>query len=114
MPKLKCEVFQCKYNQDSCCLKETIDIDGINSKSKSETRCMSFKYKEPNSYNYEFSLLEKTPNQKTEVYCDVVQCVFERGQKCYADKIVIKNLPNKSSELSNNLITHCQTFESKD
>lgn len=114
MPKLKCEVYQCKYNHDNCCLKQTIDIDGINSKCKSDTRCSSFEYRDTDTYNYEFSSLDKLPEQKTEVFCDVVQCVFERGQKCCADKIVIKNLLNKNAELNNNLITHCHTFESKD
>lgn len=114
MPKIKCEVSQCKYNNDSSCLKNTIDIDGIDSKCKSDTYCSSFEYKEKSSFNYEFATLGKKESPKTEVYCDVVQCVFEKGQKCYADKIEIKNLPNKNAQLSNSLITHCYTFESKD
>lgn len=114
MPKLKCEVYQCKYNYNNNCSKKTIDIDGVNSKCKSDTTCASFEYRSDNSYNYEFATLEKPLEQKTEVFCDVVQCVFERGQKCCADRIVIKNLPNKNAQLTNNLVTHCHTFESKD
>lgn len=114
MPKLKCEVYQCKYNHDNSCLKKTIDIDGENSKCKDDTTCSSFEYKTDDTFNYEFATLENTKEQKTEVFCDVVQCVFERGQKCCADRIVIKKTPNKNAQISNSLITHCHTFESKD
>ena len=115
MPKLKCDVKQCKYNCDSLCSKQHIDVDGINSKSKKDTQCSSFEYCNPSDYNYEFSTLEQKPTEQTEVYCDVIQCVFERGQKCYADKVVIKNLQNSTDgNKTTAAITHCQTFESKD
>lgn len=114
MPKLKCEVTLCKYNHDNNCMKKTIDIDGFNSKCKNDTSCSSFEYKADDSFDYEFATMDKSREQKTEVFCDVVQCVFERGQKCCADRIVIKNTPNKTAHSSNNLLTHCHTFESKD
>ena len=41
MPKLKCEVGQCAHNYNNCCLKKAIDIDGVESKCKSDTSCLS-------------------------------------------------------------------------
>ena len=116
MPKIKCEVIQCYYNSNLTCGKNYIDVDGIDSRTKKDTACASFKYRDYEAINYEFANLD--PNaQHTEVYCDVVKCVFERGQKCYADRIVIKNTinPNENETAAKNSFnTHCQTFESKD
>ena len=114
MPKIKCEVNQCKYNNKNSCLKHSIDIDGIDSRCKNDTACSSFVYQSLEDHNYEFARIEKPLEQKTEVFCDVIKCVFERGQKCYADRIVIKNSPNHNAQLTNNIHTHCYTFESKD
>lgn len=113
MPKLICNVSECKYNCKSMCSKYAIDVDGIDSRCKKDTKCSSFKKKDDSLLNYEFANLEEITTPTTEVYCDVVKCVFERGQKCCADKVVIKSTHNVNSKDSN-VITHCETFESKD
>lgn len=117
MPKIKCEVDQCAYNSHSTCIKNHIDVDGMDSRSKKDTACSSYKLKDFDAYSFEFANID--PNtQHTEVYCDVVRCVFERGQRCHADRIVIKNISNSNNfdnqNAKNSSITHCQTFESKD
>lgn len=114
MPKLKCEVGQCAHNYNNCCLKKAIDIDGVESKCKSDTSCLSYEYRGESRLNYEFATFDEPTDNATEVYCDVIQCVFEKGQKCYADRIVIKNVNSDNTKTTNNMITHCQTFESKD
>ena len=118
MPKLKCSVEQCAFNQNSLCRKSNIDIDGPLSKTKKETSCKNYIYKDVDTLNYEFAKFDETPSAHTEVFCDAVNCVFEKDQKCYADKIEIKNVTNqqkpKYKEANNKQITHCQTFESKD
>ena len=117
MPKIKCEVEQCTYNSHSTCVKNHIDVDGINSKTKKDTACSSYKLRDLDSYNFEFANIDPKA-QHTEVYCDVVQCVFERGQRCQADRIVIKNIFKENNiddgKVKSSSITHCQTFESKD
>lgn len=117
MPKIKCEVEQCTYNSHLTCIKDNIDVDGLYSKTKKDTACSSYKLKDPDSYNFEFATIDPK-SQHTEVYCDVVQCVFERAQKCHADRIVIKNIFNDNNihgnKAKSSSITHCHTFESKD
>lgn len=114
MPKLICDVHNCKFNYDLMCSKYSIDVDGVESKCKRDTKCASFKVKDESNLNYEFANLDKIASPNTEVYCDVVKCVFERGQRCYADKVVIKKLSTKDESVITNSFTSCETFESKD
>lgn len=114
MPKLKCEVKECKYNYETMCSKRAIDVDGIDSKNKNDTKCSSFVYRNLNDINFEFSKFENEPTPTTEVYCDVIKCVFERGQKCHADRIVIKQMTSNSINQPTSTSTLCETFESID
>ena len=114
MPKLKCDVKECKYNYETMCSKIAIDVDGIDSKNKYDTKCSSFVCRSNDDLNYEFAKFENKPTPTTQVYCDVIKCVFERGQKCYADRIVIKHLNNGTTNPPLSTITHCETFESID
>lgn len=119
MPKLKCKVEQCIYNYDWLCGKNYIDVDGPDAKNKRDTCCKSYVCKDVDTLNYEFATLGGvTPKAMTEVYCDATNCVFEKGQRCYADRIEVKNVNDelkididkgKSPE-----VTNCQTFECKD
>lgn len=58
------------------------------------------------------------PSLQTEVYCDAINCVYEKGQRCYADRIEIANVDSEQSErisnLENQKPTHCKTFEPRD
>ncbi len=116
MPKLQCKVKQCVHNTEGLCSKNYIDVDGVESNTKKETSCKSYLFNNLDNLNYEFSKLEEEkPSLQTEVYCDAVKCVYEKGQKCYADRIEIANVNN--SETSNSKeqsITHCKTFEPRD
>ncbi len=107
MPKLKCKAENCSYNYDWLCKKSFIDVDGINSKTKSQTACMSYRNAEDNSKDVEFAVFEGVPSINTEIYCDAVNCVYEKNQKCYADRVEIIS-DNKDK---NKRSTHCQTFE---
>jgi len=115
MPKLKCQVEQCVYNYDWLCAKNYIDVDGSKAKCKKETFCNSYECNN-GTHNVEFALLDgTTPSMTTEVYCDVTNCVFEKGQRCYADRIEIKNVNGSLRVDANHAvspeITSCQTFE---
>ena len=56
------------------------------------------------------------PTLQTEVYCDAIECVYEKGQRCYADRIEIANVDSENSNKHTNKpgVTHCQTFEPRD
>ena len=116
MPKLKCKVNQCAHYSEGLCSKNYIDVDGLMSQTKRDTSCKSYLYKNDEVYNYEFSKLDGTPSLQTEVYCDAVKCVYEKGQRCYADKIEIENINASSQTLRTNDhgVTHCKTFEPRD
>ena len=115
MPKVKCNVLNCRYNYDLLCSKKNIDVDGIDSKNKLDTQCSSYEYLNHDNYNVEFAKMENEPTPQTEVYCDVIKCVFERGQRCHADRIVIKTTETKKDHNKHTkTTTHCETFESKD
>lgn len=111
MPKLNCNVKQCVHNSNGLCSKNYIDVDGINSKTKKETCCKSYLFNNAQNFEYEFGKLDE-PKLQTEVYCDAVKCVYEKGQKCYADRIEIANVNNEDLVSSNKTsVTQCKTFE---
>ncbi len=116
MPKLKCSVNQCAHYNEGLCSKKYIDVDGPMSQTKKDTSCKSYLYKGNDLYDYEFSKLDQKPTLQTEVYCDAVKCVYEKGQRCYADKIEIENINADSKTLCTNDqgVTHCKTFEPRD
>lgn len=110
MPKLKCKVENCAYNYDWLCMKNAIDVDGPSSKCKDQTCCKSFCSKNDLNVDTEFATFDKAPSIHTEVYCDAVNCVYEKNQRCYADRIEILKDEHSKSDRS----THCQTFEPMD
>lgn len=40
--KINCSASYCKYNDNDCCSKKEIQVEGISSKYRSETSCDSF------------------------------------------------------------------------
>ena len=117
MPKLSCDVSQCIHNTKGLCAKNYIDVDGPKANNKNETCCKSYLLDNPNSFNYEFAKEDsKNPTVQTEVYCDAIKCVYEKGQRCYADRIKIANtFKNEKTQMSKEpSVTHCQTFEPRD
>lgn len=106
MPKLNCNAENCAFNQSYLCKRQSIDVDGITSVRKLDTACSSFAKSGTLSLDTEFATFDKTPSIHTEIYCDCINCVYEKNQKCYADKVEIsKDYNNNTSS------THCQTFE---
>ncbi len=115
MPKLQCKVKQCVHFSEGLCSKNYIDVDGIESNNKKETSCKSYLFNNGENLKFEFSKFEEKPSVQTEVYCDAIKCVYEKGQKCYADRIEIANINNRENVSSNNsAVTHCKTFEPRD
>ena len=107
MPKLKCKADNCAYNYDWLCKKSFIDVDGVESKTKTQTACMSYCNISDTKRDVEFASFDGKPSINTEIYCDAVNCVYEKNQKCYADRVEILADNNDLNKRS----THCQTFE---
>ena len=117
MPKLQCKVNHCAHNADGLCAKNYIDVDGPESHNKKETSCKSYLLKDVDTYNYEFAEMGNNPSLQTEVYCDAINCVYEKGQRCYADRIEIANVDSEQSTNKQSRkpeTTHCKTFEPRD
>jgi leucyl aminopeptidase (aminopeptidase T) len=107
MPKLKCKADNCAYNYDWLCKKSFIDVDGVESKTETQTACMSYRNISDTKRDVEFASFDGKPSINTEIYCDAVNCVYEKNQKCYADRVEILADNNDLNKRS----THCQTFE---
>ena len=115
--RLQCKVNQCAHNADGLCAKNYIDVDGPESHNKKETSCKSYLLKDVDTYNYEFAEMGNNPSLQTEVYCDAINCVYEKGQRCYADRIEIANVDSEQSTNKQSRkpeTTHCKTFEPRD
>ena len=91
MPKIKCDVKNCTYNYETKCTRRNIDVESMQALIKDETYCESFVPKSTMTMNYEFASFDGKTKPSTDVYCNVVNCVYEKNQRCYADHINIQN-----------------------
>lgn len=86
MTKLDCNVVNCAYNENNCCRRSGIDVQGMDAKVASETSCGSFSAKGS----------ECTVNsnsccacKETEVKCEAVECKYNDSYRCSAKHIGI-------------------------
>ena len=91
MPKIKCWVKKCTYNNKETCTKRNIDVESSDSLIKDETYCESFVPQNESNLKYEFASFDNDINRNVDVYCNAVNCVYEKNQRCYADHIQIRN-----------------------
>ena len=85
MTFLDCSVMGCAYNDDQCCTKENIKVEGTNAKEMSETCCSSFKEKGCGCATN----VQKTAAKETDVMCEATHCIYNDDCKCSADHIGI-------------------------
>ena len=90
MPKIICDIDNCTYNMDRKCTRRNIDVESTKAECKDETFCESFLPRSTMTMNYEFAAFDGKKDGEIDVYCNVVSCVYEKNQKCYADRIHIK------------------------
>ena len=86
MTQLDCSVRNCKYNEDNCCCKENIQVDGSSARQSNETCCGSFVEKGTTSVSN--STLE--PKKPTNVDCKAEKCHYNENCKCHANRIDIQ------------------------
>lgn len=104
MTFLDCSVTSCVYNEDKCCCKGDIKVEGQQAKKINETCCGSFK--ERNIGNA--SNVEKHISKEIDVACEAYNCVFNENKKCSAEHIGIAG-----GDACNCGETECASFRCK-
>lgn len=104
MTKLECSVKNCMHNSDAYCCKRAILVDGHNAQKSEETCCSSFDENKGGA----FTNLFKTPEQRLEVECDAVKCVYNEDRRCRAEHIGISG--DGACECTE---TRCATFKAR-
>ena len=104
MTRLDCNVTNCLHNAKSCCCKAAIIVEGEQAKDTCDTCCGSFDENKDGAYHNLF----KTPENRLEVDCEAVKCVYNEGRHCSADHIGIAG--DGASEASH---TECASFRER-
>ncbi len=101
MTRLECTVTNCLHNSENHCCKQAIIVDGAEAKDNYETCCGSFDQNKEGSYKNLF----KTPENRLEIDCEAVNCIYNSDRHCEAERIGI--VGDGASEASH---TECATF----
>lgn len=104
MTKLGCSVSSCIHYSDNLCCKQKIIVDGTSAKNSQDTCCGSFNENKDGTFKNIF----KTPENRLEVDCEAVQCVYNDSRHCNADRIDISGDGAKRPEH-----TECATFKAR-
>ncbi len=104
MTRLDCNVTNCLHNAENCCCKAAIIVEGEQAKETCDTCCGSFGENKDGAYHNLF----KTPENRLEVDCEAVKCVYNEGRHCSADHIGIAG--DGASEASH---TECASFRER-
>ncbi len=102
MTKLECSVKNCLHNEDNRCCKQAIIVDGSGAKEPCQTCCGSFDQNKDGTFHNLF----KTPENRLEIDCEAVNCVYNENRRCAADRIGIAG--DGASDASH---TECATFK---
>ena len=87
MAYLDCNVKSCSYNnEDGCCCKENIKVEGRSAKEAHSTCCGSFKDRGNSSA---FCNALRSASKETDVRCEAKHCRFNKNEKCQASHIGI-------------------------
>lgn len=84
MTFLDCSVTGCVYNEDRCCCKGDIKVEGSDAKRNEETCCGSFKERRGGGSNAEGRI-----SKLVDVACEACNCEFNEHKKCSAEHIGI-------------------------
>ncbi|WP_077610596.1 DUF1540 domain-containing protein [Clostridium sp. Marseille-P2415] len=104
MTKLDCNVTSCLHNSDNYCCKAAIIVEGPQAKDSYETCCGSFDENKDGSFHNLF----KTPENRLEVDCEAVNCVYNEERHCSAEHIGIAGDGAREAEH-----TECATFKNR-
>ena len=104
MTKLNCNVTSCVHNADDCCCKNSIVVEGQTARDKCDTCCASFDENKGDA----FTNLFKTPENRLEVDCEAINCVYNERRRCVAEHIGIGRGKASSAGQS-----ECTSFKAK-
>lgn len=103
MTKLQCTVTNCYYNEDKCCCKGDIMVEGREAMDAGQTCCSSFREKNGAGKN-----AVSSPKNEIKVDCHACNCVHNEDCKCTAEHIGIGG--NNACQCEE---TECMTFYCK-
>lgn len=99
MPKLKCNVNNCRHHHDIYCCKDRVKIDGVSAKCSDETCCSSFKEQEKaKDTDYLVEMAEfSVANEYVSITCESENCLHNKKKTCHANcvDIIGENVRNK-------------------
>ena len=101
---LDCYVTSCVYNENRCCGKGDIVVNGKDAKASSETICDSFKERKGGSPKNSANSLTKD----IAIVCEAVNCRFNENRNCKAEHISIAGGNANSSKE-----TACASFDAR-
>ncbi len=104
MTTLDCNVTGCIHNAENCCCKNAIIVEGHSAKVKQDTCCGSYDEKKGSMFHNIF----KTPENRLEVECEAVNCVYNSDRRCVAEHIGIAGGDAKAA-----VQTECASFKAK-
>lgn len=111
MPKLKCDVYHCIFQQEEYCTRSNIIVIGPDALNEEQTSCGSFKKQDridrENIYSTEFAEFG-TINRNLSVNCESVNCKYNRHKLCTAEGIKITGEKAKHKKE-----TLCATYEDR-
>lgn len=86
MTRLDCNVVNCAFNNNNCCRRSEIDVQGRDAKMASETSCGSFSAK-----GCECTVANSNGCgcKETEVKCEATECKYNGSHRCMATHIGI-------------------------
>ena len=86
MTLLDCAVTGCAYNEDRCCCKGNIKVEGSEAVHQNETCCGSFVERGEKSCGCN---VKEHESKKIAVACEACNCTFNENKKCSANHIGI-------------------------
>ena len=104
MTRLDCNVTTCLHNADNCCCKNAIIVEGQDANKRCDTCCGSYDENKDGSFRNMF----KTPENRLEVVCEAVNCIYNEDRRCSAEHI---DISGKNASASRE--TECASFKAK-
>ena len=101
MAVLECNVVTCAHNSDDKCCRGEIKVDGQDAVKSASTCCSSYDRRGCGCKNE-----TKYPDQKVEIKCKAVNCVYNDSEVC---KATLVGVVGRSAQNSDE--TECATFK---
>lgn len=101
MPILECNVKSCLHNEDNCCCKGKILVEGERAAAPCNTCCASFDERTGDTFKNRY----ETPDMTLAVSCEATNCIYNKKKKCSAEHITISG--NRASVADE---TECASF----